>query len=441
MKCGRCGREFDYTKQEFCGFCKTVHNKSGETVRDIKGILCYIAEKFGADVLLDRRRTDALIADFFPKENTVRRLAYVALYDGTAQKLIAVREKPFEVKCAAAARCIQSLRDEIGLKNSVAAEAVEAVGFAVGCEISFKKPEKTPASETESRKNVTDAGEQYSLGRHFDRIREYEKALYWFEAAAGQDYGEAEYYVGVYRLEGRGGIQNLNEAREWFIRATENGVAQAEYMVGVFHAEGIACEVDENKAFDCFLSAARNGCSDAATMVAMCYENGVHTEKNPELARKWRKAAGDASGETGSEPVSPDAPKQAPKLPDPDSTPVSTVDEGEELYQSARRCLAEKDTEGAAMFYKRAAELGHARSQCSYGKCLYTGSGTAKDVAEAFRWFKLAADQELNIAQYNLGVMYLKGVYVTKDHEQAKHWFRLAAENGHEEAGKILKKL
>ena len=189
------------------------------------------------------------------------------------------------------------------------------------------------------------------------------------------------------------------------------------------------------------MNAAKNGCPDAANMVAMCYENGVHTEKNPELARKWRKAAGGAFTETQTEPMSTDAPKQAPQLPDPDMTPTSTVDEGEELYQSARRCLAEKDAEGAAMFYKRAAELGHARAQCSYGKCLYTGSGAEKDTAEAFRWFKLAADQNLNIAQYNLGVMYLKGVYVEKDHEQAKRWFKLAADNGHEDAGNILNKL
>lgn len=440
MKCGRCGREFNYAERDFCGFCKTVHNKSGEPVRDIKGILCYVAEKFGRETLLDRRRTDALIADFFPKESAARRLAYVALYDGTAQKLIAVREKPFEVKCAAAARCVKSLRDEIGLKGKTAAEAVEAVGCAVGCEISFKKSEKTPASDTESRKNVTDAAEQYSLGRHFDRIREYEKALYWFEAAAAQDYGEAEYYVGVYRLEGRGGIQNLEQSREWFVRSAENGVAQAEYMVGYFYTEGIGCEVDENKAFDCFLKAAKAGSPDAANMVAMCYENGVHTEKNPELARKWRKAGGTLSENTDSAAVA-ETPAKAPNLPDPDVMTSTTVDEGEELYQSARRCLAEKDAEGAAMFYKRAAEAGHARAQCSYGKCLYTGQGTAKDTAEAFRWFKTAADQNLNIAQYNLGVMYLKGVYVPKDMNEAKRWFKLAADNGHEDAGKILKKL
>lgn len=93
------------------------------------------------------------------------------------------------------------------------------------------------------------------------------------------------------------------------------------------------------------------------------------------------------------------------------------------------------------MFYKRAAELGHARAQCSYGKCLYTGSGVPKDPAEAFRWFKTAADSNLNIAQYNLGVMYLKGVYVPKDMTEARSWFEKAAKNGHADAAKILKKL
>ncbi|GEM_PF-495495 len=436
VKCARCGKTFDETKQDYCGFCKTVHNKKGEAIRDLKGILRYIADKYGEQTILDRRRTDALIADCFPKETAARRLGYVALYDGCAQKLYAVREKPFEVKCAAASRCIKSLRDEIGIKGRIATEAVEAVGCAVGCEISFKKSEVLPASETESKKNITDAAEQYSLGRHFDRIREYEKALYWFESAALQDHGEAEYYMGSYRLEGRGGIQNLDQAREWFVRGMENGVAQAEYMVGYFFAEGISCEVDEDKAFNCFLNAAKKGCAEAVNMVALCYENGVHTEKNPELAKKWRKQL------AGGEAVVIAPENEAPKLPDPDvEKPKPLPDDGEELYQSARRCMAEKDMEGAALFYKRAAEAGHARAQCSYGKCLYTGNGVPKDPAEAFRWFKTAADQELNIAQYNLGVMYLKGVYVPKDHTEARKWFDKAAQNGHEDAEKILKKL
>lgn len=426
MVCGRCGRAFDETKQDYCGYCRTVHTKKGEPIRDLKGILRYITDKFGAETLLSPRRADALIADFFPKESQARRLCYVALYDGCAKKLYAVREKPFEVRCAAAAGCIKSLRDEIGIKGRIAADAVEAVGCAVGCEISFKKSEILPASETESKKNITDAAEQYSLGRHFDRIHEYEKALYWFESAALQDHGEAEYYMGSYRLEGRGGIQDINQAREWFVRGAENGVAQAEYMMGYFYAEGIACELDEDKAFRCFISAAKKGCADAANIIALCYENGVHAEKDHELAKKWRNYSKD---------------DKAFELPPETEVPEPLADDGEELYQSARRCLAEKDAEGAAMFYKRAAEVGHARAQCSYGKCLYTGNGVAKDPAEAFRWFKKASDQNLNIAQYNLGVMYLKGVYVPKDLEQAKNYFTQAAQNGHEDAEKILKKL
>lgn len=93
------------------------------------------------------------------------------------------------------------------------------------------------------------------------------------------------------------------------------------------------------------------------------------------------------------------------------------------------------------MFYRRAAEMGHIRAQCSYGKCLYLGSGVEQDFAEAYRWFKLAADQGLDIAQYNLGIMFLKGVYVGKDISVAREYFRLAAAGGHEEAAKILKKL
>lgn len=133
MVCGKCGKAFDESAQATegrCPFCKTVHTPEGDPIRELKGILSYIAQHFGEKTLLDRRRTDALIADIFPKENAARRLCYVALYDGCAQKLWTVRGKPFEVRSAAAARCVKSLRDEIGLKGRSAASAVEAVAEA-----------------------------------------------------------------------------------------------------------------------------------------------------------------------------------------------------------------------------------------------------------------------------------------------------------------------
>ena len=289
MICARCGRDFDFGKQDFCGYCKTVHTDDGEPVRDINGVVSYIVKRFGAQTLLDRRKTDALVADIFPKENAIRRLLYVALYDGCAKKLIGVRGKPFEVRCAAAARCVKSLRDEVGLKGKSAADAVEAIGQALGCEIAFKRPAETPVSVTESKKNITDAAEQYSLGRHFDRIKDYDKALYWFEQSALQDCGEAQYYVGFYRLEGRACAQDVEQAWEWFLRGAENGVPAAQYMTAQFLAEGIICDRSEDKAFNWFMQAALAGYEDAKNVIAMCYENGVYVTKNPEIVIRYLK--------------------------------------------------------------------------------------------------------------------------------------------------------
>lgn len=430
MVCGKCGRVFDESVQMICPYCKTLHTAGGIAVRDIKGILCYITERFGERTLLDRRRTDALIADLFPKESAVRRLCYVALYDGCAQKLWAVRGKPFEVRSAAAARCVRSLRDEIGLKGRAAATAVEAVAAALGCDISFRMEAPPAAAETESRKNITDSAEQYSLGRHFDRIKEYDKALYWFVQSAQQDCAEAEYYVGFYLMEGRGGNQDVRAAREWFLRAAENGVPAAQYMTAYFYAEGIACDLNEAYAFEWFLRSAKQGYEPATEVIALCYETGTFVDRDEETARRWRRLL---PGQP--EPDPREKPEEETEPPEP------LPDDGEEDYQSARRCLAEKDYQGAAMFYRHAAEHGHAKAQCSYGKCLYLGSGVEKNVYAAYSWFLKAAQQGLDIAQYNLGVMYLKGTGVEKDRAEAKKYFRLAAENGHAEAARVLEKL
>ena len=316
MVCGKCGRVFDEGKISACPYCRTVHTPSGEPVRDIRGVLCYIAERFGQNTLLDRRRTDALIADIFPKESAVRRLCHVALYDGCAQKLWAVRGKPFEVRSAAAARCVISLRDEIGLKGRTAATAVEAVAAALGCDIAFKMEAELPAAETESRKNITDSAEQYSLGRHFDRIKDYGKAMYWFTLSAQQDCAEAEYYPGFYLMEGRGGVQDVKAAREWFLRAAENGVPAAEYMTGYFYAEGIACGINEAYAFEWFLRAAKQCYEPAVEMIALCYESGTFVDRDPETARRWRKLL----------PEQPlPEPEEKPEEPEQETIPLSSI--------------------------------------------------------------------------------------------------------------------
>jgi TPR repeat protein len=54
----------------------------------------------------------------------------------------------------------------------------------------------------------------------------------------------------------------------------------------------------------------------------------------------------------------------------------------------------------------------------------------AGDYAEAVIWYRRAAEQGHAQAQYNLGFMYGSGLGVPQDDAEAVNWFRLAAEQG-----------
>lgn len=422
MICKRCGRNIS---GYCCKFCGTVHTPDGNAVSGFDGMLCFIADKYGAKALLDKRKANALFADYFPKEDTYRKQLAVAECFGCVQKLYNVRNNASEIRRAEAEKQIRVLHNEIGVSADIAINIIGAVGKAVGCKFTLDRKTLSMFKETSSA-GITDAGEQYALARHSDRLGEYEKALFRFEAAAFQGHAEAAYYAGIYRLEGRGGEPDAQKAREWFIKAAEKGIPQADYFIGYFYTEGIACEHDEHKAYEHFMKSAERGCKEAAELIAKCYEKGIYVDRDRSVAEKWRRHIAESGlySETAGLEV-----------------PDMSINSGEILYQNARRCLANGDPVGAAGYYKRAADLGHVQAQCSYGKCLYTGNGTAKDPAEAFRYFKMAADGNSDIARYNLGVMYLKGVYVPKDIEKAREYFSLAAAAGHEEALKILEKL
>ena len=90
-----------------------------------------------------------------------------------------------------------------------------------------------------------------------------------------------------------------------------------------------------------------------------------------------------------------------------------------------------QDDAEAVIWYRRAAEQGHAGAQYSLGRMYDIGRGAPEDDAEAVRWYRLAAEQGDASAQYNLGVMYGTGEGVPQDDAEAVRWFRLAAEQGH----------
>ena len=101
----------------------------------------------------------------------------------------------------------------------------------------------------------------------------------------------------------------------------------------------------------------------------------------------------------------------------------------------------EQSYEGAAKWYRKAAEQGHAEAQYGLGCCYAKGTGVEKSYEEAMKWCRKAAEQGHAEAQYGLGYCYAKGTGVEKSYEEAVKWCRKAAEQGHAEAQYFLARI
>ena len=93
-----------------------------------------------------------------------------------------------------------------------------------------------------------------------------------------------------------------------------------------------------------------------------------------------------------------------------------------------------QDYAGAASWYRKAAEQGHAEAQYELGELYESGRGVKQDYAEAASWFEVAAVQGHADAQCDLGALYSLGRGVVQDYAGAASWYRKAAEQGHAEA-------
>ena len=127
----------------------------------------------------------------------------------------------------------------------------------------------------------------------------------------------------------------------------------------------------------------------------------------------------------------PAAPKAAPA--EKDDTAEQDHRRGMLFYKGIG---VDKDFKKAAMWFRRAADKGHAAAQYNLGIMTYLGQGVEQDYARAAEWFKKAGDQDHAAAQYNLGFLYYEGKGVPKDSLQAYMWIDRAAGLGDEKAAK-----
>lgn len=96
-----------------------------------------------------------------------------------------------------------------------------------------------------------------------------------------------------------------------------------------------------------------------------------------------------------------------------------------------------KNPEQAAMWYKKAADLGSANGACKIADILMDGRGVTRNPKLAVEYYKTASDKGIPSASFALGEYYAK----TGNREEAVKAYEKAVKGGYKEAEKKLAKL
>ena len=91
----------------------------------------------------------------------------------------------------------------------------------------------------------------------------------------------------------------------------------------------------------------------------------------------------------------------------------------------------------ASLWFRKAAEQGHAGAQVNLGTLYLLGRGVSASDREALFWFRRAAAQRDALAFAKLGRMYEQGRGVPQDFVQAHMWYNLSAAHGEKRAVEI----
>jgi TPR repeat protein len=102
------------------------------------------------------------------------------------------------------------------------------------------------------------------------------------------------------------------------------------------------------------------------------------------------------------------------------------------VYESAGEGV--EDLEEAAVWFSRAAGLGHLGAQFQLGRLLEEGRGQPRDLDQALDWYRRAAQSGYVKAQTHMGRLYEEGDLVEQSPEHAIRWYRKAAIGGGAEA-------
>jgi TPR repeat protein len=316
--------------------------------------------------------------------------------------------------------------------------------------------------------------------------RNVSQAFAWTKAAAEKGHTAAQYLLGSAYAGGLGTPKDAQKAMFWFMKAhdhgnekaslklakvlevaqpalafqfamesAEKGLADAQLAVAECYADAIGVEHDNQMALAWYQRAAEQGVAAAQFALAQAHEQGSGVATDLELAQQWyREAAthGHAGAQlalerldvAGAGRVKRSAKNRAGnrerRSSDTRWTQYAAHGRPADLYQLGmmfeRGISVEKSVRQARVWYKKAAELGHADAQFALAQGF-----ESSEHAQAAQWYRRAAAQGHADAQCALAALQLQGLGMVPDPVSALTWYAMAAEQGHASAQFALAKL
>lgn len=224
----------------------------------------------------------------------------------------------------------------------------------------------------------------------------------------------------------------LTEAAGHWQDASKAGHLEATARLGECYYHGWGVGKNSGKAFSLLKDAAERGSS---------YARGVLHGIDPAKFASYRAdyLALQKQQESPSKPQAPTqapAPKTPPLFLDPPKPTAPKTLSPQEMFNMGKnfyygRNGKTKDYTQAAIWYRKAAELGHADARTNLGYLYEKGLGVPQSLEYAVEWYLKGAYAGSPAGQANLGYFYEAGRGVPQDYEKAVSWYRKAAEQGY----------
>ena len=291
---------------------------------------------------------------------------------------------------------------------------------------------------------------QIQLGDIYFELKDYEKAIYWYEKAAQVTYEDkystvqerldnieeimkkthaysrgsiwAQFQLGNMYYDGIGVKQDFRESTHWYLQVANHDPLSSEKFIQAindYYTRHNNVWPEYGKDIPGYKRLADLGKISAYYIVAEEYRSGFHYLPKDifKAVEYYLKAAkqGHATAQVT----------------------LGGLYSHKEMFTAIFKNYLEglpKDMRKSAKWYRKAAEQGHANAQVNLALMYDEGEGVTQDYKEAIKWYGKAAEQGDAIAQNNLAIKYAQGLGVPQDYVLAHKWFNLAAAGGDEDA-------